>query len=85
MPAATLGDEYYRYDEASQSLIGEESGTTYTIGQRLTLRLAEAEPVSGGLKFALAEAPPPRAPRTARPVRGRRGRPPNIRHSNRRR
>jgi len=84
VPAATLGDEYYRYDEASQSLIGEESGTTYTIGQRLTLRLAEAEPVSGGLRFALAEAPPPRAPRTARPVRGRRGRPPNIRHRGRR-
>jgi ribonuclease R len=83
VPAATLGDEYYRYDEASQSLIGEESGTTYAIGQRLTLRLAEAEPVSGGLRFALPEAAA-RPRRPARPAQGRRGRPPNIRHRGRR-
>ncbi|HEV2817845.1 MAG TPA: RNB domain-containing ribonuclease [Allosphingosinicella sp.] len=81
VPAAILGDEYFRYDEASQSLIGEESGTTYTIGQRLTLRLAEAEPVSGSLRFELPEAPPPRS---VRPSQGRRGRPPNIRHRGRR-
>jgi ribonuclease R len=84
VPAATLGGEYYRYDEASQSLVGEESGTAYTIGQRLTLRLAEAEPVSGGLRFALPEAPAPRrAPRPSGPRQGRRGRPPNIRHRGR--
>jgi ribonuclease R len=82
VPAATLGNEYYRYDEASQSLIGEEGGATYTLGQRLTLRLAEADPVSGALRFELPEAP---APRSARPVRqGRRGRPANIRHRGRR-
>jgi len=84
VPAAILGAEYFRYDEASQSLIGEESGTTYTIGQRLTLRLAEAEPVSGGLRFELPEAPPPRGQHPARRMQGRRGRPPNIRHRGRR-
>ena len=47
VPAATLGSEYFRYDEASQSLVGEESGETFTLGQRLTLRLAEANPVCG--------------------------------------
>ena len=57
VPAATLGNEYFRYDEASQSLIGDESGETYTLGQRLTLRLAEADPVSGGLRFELPDAP----------------------------
>jgi ribonuclease R len=82
VPAATLGEEYYRYDEASQSLVGEESGQAYTLGQRLTLRLAEADPVSGALRFALPDAPEPRG---AHPVRhGRRGRPANIRHRGRR-
>ena len=54
VPAATLGSEYFRYDEASQSLVGEESGETYTLGQRLTLRLAEAE--SGDGRAALRAA-----------------------------
>jgi len=85
VPAAILGEEYFRYDEASQSLIGEESGTTYTTGQRLTLRLAEAEPVSGSLRFELPEAPAPRRGlQPARRMQGRRGRPPNIRHRGRR-
>jgi ribonuclease R len=84
VPAATLGDDYYRYDEARQSLIGDESGETYALGQRLTLRLAEADPVSGGLRFALPDAPKG-APRfEARRAQGRRGRPANIRHQSRR-
>jgi ribonuclease R len=81
--AATLGEEYFRYDEASQSLTGEESGTRFAPGQRLTLRLAEANPVSGGLRFALPEAPGPRETRPARHSQGRRGRPAKIRHRGR--
>ena len=92
VPAATLGDEYFRYDEASQSLIGEESGETYTLGRRLTLRLAEANPVSGGLRFELPEAsrgagrmPRAREDRSGRRPHGKRGRPSNIKHQGRRR
>jgi ribonuclease R len=90
VPAATLGREYFRYDEASQSLIGEESGTTFALGQRLTLRLAEANPVSGGLRFELPDAagggsrPRPRDEQAGRRTQGRRGRPANIRHQGRR-
>src|SRR6185369_2630504 len=84
VPAATLGQEYFRYDEASQSLTGDESGERYTLGQRLTLRLAEADPVSGGLRFEMPGAPQG-APRAgARRVQGRRGRPSNLRHQGRR-
>src|SRR5574338_408848 len=43
--AKDLGQEYFRYDEAARQLIGEDTGETYRIGQRLTLRLAEANPV----------------------------------------
>ncbi|HMG45858.1 MAG TPA: VacB/RNase II family 3'-5' exoribonuclease [Allosphingosinicella sp.] len=84
VPAATLGNEYFRYDEASQSLIGEQSGETYAPGQRLTLRLAEADPVSGALRFELPDAPGPRGARPAGRMQGRRGRPANIRHRGRR-
>ena len=80
VPAATLGREYFRYDEASQSLVGEESGETYAPGRRLTLRLAEANPVSGGLRFGLPEGDVGGPRERPRPAQGRRGRPPNIRH-----
>src|SRR5215208_6344424 len=86
--AKDLGQEYFRYDEAARQLVGDETGETYKIGQRLTLRLAEANPVSGSLRFELPEGSyggasvPARRDRTRS---GRRGRPPNIRHSNRRR
>src|SRR5215208_5230695 len=86
--AKDLGTEYFRYDEAAKALVGDETGETYRIGQRLTLRLAEANPVSGSLRFELPEGSyggasvPARRDRTRS---GRRGRPPNIRHSNRRR
>src|SRR3954471_24582879 len=53
--AKDLGREYFRYDEEAKQLVGDESGETYRVGQRLTLRLAEANPVSGSLRFELAE------------------------------
>jgi ribonuclease R len=84
--AKDLGLEYFRYDEAAKALVGDESGETYRIGQRLTLRLAEANPVSGSLRFELPEGSyggAQRAPQ--RRDRTRRGRPPNIRHNNRKR
>jgi ribonuclease R len=87
VPVSTLGSEYFRYDEASRSLIGEHSGERFTLGQRLKLRLVEANPVSGGLRFALPDAAtaPRRGDRSGRgdgrkrPIQGRRGRPANIR------
>jgi len=87
--ARDLGREYFRYDEGAKQLVGDETGETYRIGQRLTLRLAEANPVSGSLRFELPEgsyadaSAPPRRDRQ-RPA-GRRGRPANIRHDNRKR
>src|SRR6478735_902249 len=48
--AKDLGQEYFRFDEAARALVGDETGETYRVGQRLTLRLAEANPVSGSLR-----------------------------------
>ena len=55
VPVSTIGDEYFRYDEKAQQLVGEDSGTTYRTGQKLKLRIAEADPVSGSLRFELPE------------------------------
>jgi ribonuclease R len=87
VPVSTLGIERFRFDEANKTLIGEESGETYHVGQRLQLRLAEANPISGALRFELAEGAnhlPMRGPRKRTPVMGKRGRPANIRHRGRR-
>ena len=90
VPAAILGNEYFRYDEASQSLIGDTTGETYRMGQKIELKLAEAVPASGALRFELPEgkfAGPPRdrRDRTRKVTTQRRGRPPNIRHQGKKR
>ena len=90
MPVRDLGGsgggEYFRFDEGARTLTGETSGDVYALGQHLDLRLADANPVSGALRFELpggrgAAPPPARADR----VMKRRGRPANIRHQGKRR
>ncbi len=93
-PVSTLGAERFFYDERSQVLEGEESGTRYAMGDRLRLRLAEANPLTGALKFEPEDGGGmPIEPRgTPLPLRrkgkhmvGKRGRPGNIRHQGRKR
>ncbi|MET3722530.1 ribonuclease R [Sphingomonas trueperi] len=92
--ARDLGAEYFHFDEAGKRLVGEHSGEEFTLGQRIELRLVEANPVSGALRFELPDgkgsAGGPQ--RTGRPGKGapkrvihRRGRPGNIRHNGRKR
>jgi ribonuclease R len=92
--ARDLGAEYFHFDEAGKRLVGEHSGEAFTLGQRIELRLVEANPVSGALRFELPDgkgsAGGPQ--RTGRPGKGapkrvihRRGRPGNIRHNGRKR
>ena len=89
VPVSTLGADYFRFDETHKTLTGEQSGDTYHVGQSIQLRLAEANPVSGALRFELPEGAnhlpvPPRGDRKRRPPMGKRGRPANIRHKGRR-
>jgi ribonuclease R len=53
VPAGTIGADYYRYDEATHSLSGERTGETYRLGDRVTVKLVEAAPVAGALRFEL--------------------------------
>jgi ribonuclease R len=84
VPVSTMGAEHFYYDEAGKALQGVDSGDRYTVGQRLELRLAEADPINGSLRFELPDNPAPRGgpmkrDRT-RPGVVHRGRPKNIRH-----
>ncbi len=91
VPVSTLGDERFAYDEKAQVLEGESSGTRYAVGQFLPLRLAEANPLTGALKFELPEGSGRIEPRGApvalkkkgKHLAGQRGRPKNIRHQGR--
>ena len=94
VPVSTLGAERFRYDEAAQVLTGEQSGTRYGVGDRIDLRLAEANPLTGALKFEPVDGggtpveqrgskPQPR--QKGKYIAGKRGRPGNIRHQGRKR
>ena len=91
VPVSTLGAEHFGYDEAAQTLVGSDSGTRYAPGDRIRLRLGEANPLTGALKFELPDGEGQIEPRGERPAprrrnhprQGRRGRPANIRHQGR--
>src|ERR1700736_4209137 len=53
IPARTIGTEYFRYHEDRHALIGDHTGETHRLGDRVTVRLVEAAPVAGALRFEL--------------------------------
>jgi ribonuclease R len=54
IPARTIGgSEYFRYQEDKHALVGNSSGTTHRLGDRVSVRLVEAAPVAGALRFEL--------------------------------
>ncbi len=55
LPARNLGTEFFRHDERRQAMIGDRTGTSYGMGDIVTVKLVEAAPVTGGLRFELAE------------------------------
>ncbi|RYH10946.1 ribonuclease R [Tropicimonas sp. IMCC6043] len=74
VPIRSLGNEFFHYDREAQSLMGSDSGRVITLGQRVTVRLTEAVPVTGGLMLELLEiegeqVAPGRTPDRGRPVR----------------
>jgi ribonuclease R len=53
VPAATLGDDYFRYEEATRSLVGVRTGESYRLGDAVQARLVEAAPFAGALRFEI--------------------------------
>jgi ribonuclease R len=71
VPARTIGDEYYRYDEKGHAMVGSRSGETYRLGDPVTVKLVEAAPVAGALRFEILSEG--RVGRPQRPTRYERG------------
>lgn len=74
LPIRELGHEYFHFDPDAQMLIGADTGLEIGIGQRVTVRLSEAIPTTGGLVLELTELEGKPLPRG--PAKGRRGRSP---------
>ncbi|OYX76402.1 MAG: ribonuclease R [Sphingomonadales bacterium 32-65-25] len=66
VPVSTLGDERFVFDEDARILEGIQTGTRYAVGQRMELRLAEASPITGALRFELPEGGSSGGPRRDR-------------------
>ncbi|MCC2095412.1 MAG: RNB domain-containing ribonuclease, partial [Hyphomicrobiales bacterium] len=53
IPASTLGAERYHYDEGKHALIANRSGETFQIGDIVEVKLVEARPMAGALRFEM--------------------------------
>jgi ribonuclease R len=52
---ANLGRDYFRYEEDRKALVGERSGERYTLGDRLTVKVAGVNPSDRKIDFELVE------------------------------
>ncbi|MCG8559835.1 MAG: RNB domain-containing ribonuclease, partial [Hyphomicrobiales bacterium] len=82
VPGSSIGGDFFRQDERLQALVGERTGLAFRLGDQVEVRLVEAIPSAGALRFELlSEGRPlpagtrrsgPRRPAGRRPRRGRR-------------
>jgi ribonuclease R len=68
VPASTLGADFFRHDEAAQALIGDRTGEAFRLGDTVEVRLSEAAPYAGALRFEILSEG-----RYMKPVSGKRG------------
>ena len=71
IPIRSLGREYFHFDAESQTLMGSDTGLVIGLGQRVTVKLAEAAPVTGGLIVELLALEDRTMPRGPSPGRGK--------------
>lgn len=74
VPIRTIGAEYFRHDERRHALVGERTRTAYTLGDVVSVRLREAAPLTGGLRFELVEESVAEPARARKPQRAQRRR-----------
>ena len=58
VPMRTLGGDYFHYDEARHAVIGARTGEMHRLGDAVEVRLVEAVPLAGALRFELLERGP---------------------------
>ncbi len=71
VPVRTLGREFFHFDAEGGTLMGSETGMTISLGQRVTVRLTQAAPVTGGLELELLTIDDKALPRGRRSPAGR--------------
>ena len=71
VPIRSIGQEFFHFDRESQTLMGADTGQLISLGQRVTVRLVEAAPVTGGLILELLEIEGGGVARGPRKQRGR--------------
>ena len=67
IPASTLGDEYFRFEEARRAMVGSRSGLSYRLGDVVEVELLEAAPFAGALRFGVVGANGGRGSRSTPP------------------
>ena len=53
VPASSIGQEYFVHDEVRHALVGEDTGLAYRLGDPVEVRLVEAIPTAGALRFEM--------------------------------
>jgi ribonuclease R len=53
VPMRTIGSEYFNFDETRHALVGSRSGAMHRLGDVVDVRLVEAQPIAGALRFEL--------------------------------
>ena len=71
VPIRSIGQEFFHFDRENQTLMGADTGQIISLGQRVTVRLVEAAPVTGGLILELLEIEGGGVARGPRKQRGR--------------
>ncbi|MCX8225521.1 MAG: ribonuclease R [Sulfitobacter sp.] len=74
LPMRSLGREYFHFDPEANTLMGSDTGLLIGIGQRVTVRLTEAVPVTGGIALELLTLDGKALPQGGRGGRGPAGR-----------
>jgi ribonuclease R len=77
VPVRSLGDEFFRFDARDGTLTGADSGVVFGMGSRVTVKLAEVSPVTGGILLEVLTLEDAALPRGRRG--GKRGAPPRRR------
>jgi|TARA_B100000614_G_scaffold232313_1_gene226862 ribonuclease R len=55
VPISTLGGDFFHHDEIIHALVGQRTRIAYRLGDAVRVKLEEAVPVTGGLRFELLE------------------------------
>src|SRR5690606_21503331 len=74
VPASSLGTEFFHHVAELHAMVGQRSGLSFSLGDEVEVKLVEAIPSAGALRFEMVSEPrrgEVRLPKGFRPGRGR--------------